>query len=541
VVQGFVASTAVTGRVADLVDAAAAVLETAQAHLDDAWHRLRRALPGPHRAGWLVYDPGDAGQAAAVAAGVGEAVAIRSDARDRLAEVSAAVQRAGADLAAPTRDARSVSEPTAGDGPEPATAGLLRVAGNRVIVTGTGGADTIAVRTDPTSAGQIVRIAGVDHRLPPGVDVVVRAGAGDDTVTVERGVTVRVTLLGGAGDDRLAGGVGDDTLLGGRGRDTLLGGAGSDRILGGAGGDYLDGGQGDDRLTGGAGDDTAYGLDGVDRVWGGTGRDYLDGGAGADILGGDTGADVLTGGRGPDVLLGGDGPDTLAGGAGADRIHGGGSDLTPDRVFRQPEDFLADAARAVTVELTDVGGFIRVEGSPEFVARVESDLDALRSSPRGAAMLGALQAAHEASRSPVGDLPVIGGLLDDRNTLVIRETQVPNGFASRADLPIGPVSGVIEYNPSHDDMAYNPPTPPVVVLFHELAHIYDHFYGTRAPGDYDGADNPGVPNRERAAVGLPIDHDGDPATAIRLDPDHPYPLTENGLREELGLPRRERY
>jgi hypothetical protein len=50
-----------------------------------------------------------------------------------------------------------------------------------------------------------------------------------------------------------------------------------------------------------------------------------------------------------------------------------------------------------------------------------------------------------------------------------------------------------------------------------------------------------VPNRERAAVGLPIDHDADPATAIRLDPDHPYALAENGLREELGLPGRERY
>jgi hypothetical protein len=50
-----------------------------------------------------------------------------------------------------------------------------------------------------------------------------------------------------------------------------------------------------------------------------------------------------------------------------------------------------------------------------------------------------------------------------------------------------------------------------------------------------------VPNRERAAAGLPIDHDDNPATADRIDPDHPYELTENGLREELGVPHRPRY
>ena len=45
-----------------------------------------------------------------------------------------------------------------------------------------------------------------------------------------------------------------------------------------------------------------------------------------------------------------------------------------------------------------------------------------------------------------------------------------------------------------------------------------------------------VPERERVAVGLPIDDDGDPTTPERLDPRHPYPLTENALRDELGVP-----
>jgi hypothetical protein len=81
----------------------------------------------------------------------------------------------------------------------------------------------------------------------------------------------------------------------------------------------------------------------------------------------------------------------------------------------------------------------------------------------------------------------------------------------------------------------------VVVLYHELAHVEDQFAGTKAPGTYHGPDNPGVPNREREAVGLPIDDDRDPSTMDRLDSDHPFVLTENGLRAELGLPARLAY
>src|SRR5690606_41459694 len=53
-----------------------------------------------------------------------------------------------------------------------------------------------------------------------------------------------------------------------------------------------------------------------------------------------------------------------------------------------------------------------------------------------------------------------------------------------------------------------------------------------------------VPNAERQAVGLETsapayDFDGDPSTKpTTANPDH---LTENGIREELGLPDRPRY
>ena len=541
VVRGYATATAVAGRIADTLDAAADVLATAQAHLDDAWLRLGRTVPGGTHGAWVRYDPTDPRHVAAVTRAVREATAIRTDADHRLADLSTAVNQARADLGLAAEQARAAGRPGAWPAaPEPGSAGLVMLAGDRVIVNGTGDADTIAIRTDAATGEPIIRVAGQDHRLPPGLAVLVRAGGGNDTITVEPGTRVRVTLLGGEGEDRLVGADGDEVLLGGWGHDTVQGGAGSDRLLGGEGDDYLDGQAGDDRLYGGDGDDTLYGLDGADHGWGERGRDVIDGGAGTDALAGGDDADVLVGGRDADLLYGGSGADTLYGGAGADRLHGGGPAGLPgvDRAFVQPDDAVAGVGRAVTVELTDVGGFIRVEGSPEFVARVESDLDALRSSPRGTQMLAALQASHEQSGS---DLPLIGALLDDRNTLVIRETAMANGLANRSDLPVGPVAGVIGYNPTWDDLPRDQPVPPVVVLFHELAHVYDHFHGTMAVGTYDGADNQGVPNRERVAVGLPIDDDGDPATANQLVADHPYALTENGLRDEFGLHRRTTY
>jgi hypothetical protein len=83
--------------------------------------------------------------------------------------------------------------------------------------------------------------------------------------------------------------------------------------------------------------------------------------------------------------------------------------------------------------------------------------------------------------------------------------------------------------------------PPITVLYHELAHVYDFAHETAAQGYHDGPDNPGADNSERVAVGLPIDDDGDESTPDRIDPDHPYDYTENALRDEMGAPRAPRY
>jgi len=510
-VKAFLAVSAVASSIAGAIDDAAGVVRMVQHQLDDAWRRQD----------------------------VDEALDIRAHADGRLAALASELDGArgrlwppATVLAASGEAASWLGTPWSG-GPagssegfvELAAAGQVFVDGDRVVVNATGGDDDIRVSVDPRSGEQVITMGAVVRRFPAGAEVIVRAGGGNDTITVAPGLTVRVCLLAGSGDDRVHGGDGDDTVLGLWGRDTVWAGGGADQVCGGADGDYLDGQGGNDRLDGGAGEDTLYGLDGDDVLWGGSDRDYVDGGAGADMVAGGGAADVLLGGREGDTVLGGSGDDALYSGAGIDRIHGGSGD---DRAFTQIDDAVSGVGTEVRVELTDVGGFIRVEGSPEFVARVQSDLDALRSSPRGAAMLAALESSHTDS-----------GLFRTSNGLVIREIDAANGFARPPFLGLG--HATIGYNPAFDDLHLSPPVPPTVVLYHELAHVYDYFHDTLAAGTYEGADNPGVPNAEREAVGLPIDHDGDPDTPDTLDPDHPFELTENGLRDEFGLTPRLRY
>ena len=149
--------------------------------------------------------------------------------------------------------------------------------------------------------------------------------------------------------------------------------------------------------------------------------------------------------------------------------------------------------------------------------------------------------------------------------------------ASRARTTERPgAGGTGEANTAGDDVtvSYNPAfqsrfggteaSPPVTILFHELAHAWNMTSGNGISGTYENGDDAVdsrvfrtrtvvdadgnvtvqriyISNTERQAVGLPVDHDGDPRTPERLVPWHPGELTENGLRRELGLETREFY
>jgi Ca2+-binding RTX toxin-like protein len=179
------------------------------------------------------------------------------------------------------------------------------------------------------------------------------------------GATTGATAAGGAGNDTL---ISIENITGSNFDDTLTGDDSANVLAGGGGNDTLDGGAGGDTLLGGAGDDTLDGGDGIDTLT------YLDDGdearmegvivnlalgTGGAIGGGEVDTllnlenvigsvfdDQITGDAGNNVLEGGDGDDTLTGGLGADTLIGG---LDSDTAS------YADAANAVTVNLTLAG------------------------------------------------------------------------------------------------------------------------------------------------------------------------------------------
>ncbi len=488
-----------------------------------------------------------------------EATAVRNETAGRASKVGELVNQ-GENV----RHRLRAEAPPPAPPPDLATEASVNRVGGKVVIDAGAGDDRIAVNQDAKTGDVIVSVNGAERRFS-GADrdnLVIRAGDGNDNVTVGNGVRVNLTLEGGNGNDTIAvdagvtreqtirGEAGDDNITGGGGADTIEAGAGNDTVNGGAGRDYINGSGGDDTLAGGDGDDVIYGGDGNDSIAGNAGNDYLEGSQGDDSIDGGEGSDVLSGGIGDDNLRGGAGDDALYAGQGRDNIAGG---TGSNKIYAQTGTDTVEASDApngvnntvVNVELVgNPGGLsVRVEGSPEFRERVEADLEMLRSSPRGREMLTAFDKSYTETRSRFAGVPLFGRMFNDGTTVTIRETSGGNteqsvGRRNRADA-------VINYNTQRISLGGGgwQDRPPVVGLYHEMAHAYDSVNDTFAPGTYSGTDatNHGADNLERVAVGLPIDHDNDPKTPEIQDPRHPSGLTENALRDEMNLPRRPRY
>lgn len=389
-----------------------------------------------------------------------------------------------------------------------------------------------------------------------GQGVTIRTNGGDDTIFVDENVKLNITMAGGAGND---------TLTGGGGNDIIEGGIGNDNIRGGGGNDYVYAGSGDDTITGGNGNDVLYGGEGADTITGNAGTDYLEGGRGNDKLNGSSGNDILSGGLGDDAIESGGGNDTVYSGQGKDAVtNRSGS----DRAFVQTATDTTANGRGATTQVVnvDLNGTpgsrgLRIEGSPDFVERMESDIEMMRSSPTARNML---QRLDDAAARSAANPATPGG-----NTVTIKELQnEQNGFA----IPtLRPGDGPAKYNDrflqtngnagvgTNADIRLNtsfviPEFPaPIVVLYHEMAHAYNDTSGTMQAGKYqqtNGSDSTndrkdvGINNAERQAVGLPNDgvpHDWDNNPATPKTRDMPIGITENGLRRELGLPDRASY
>lgn len=438
-----------------------------------------------------------------------------------------------------------------GGGFEPQTTSLD---GTTTVTTGNDD-DRITVTVDPETGETVISITYMtdsqcvvkEIRVPAGQEVVINTGGGSDTITVPAGVDVHLRFATGEGGDKVvaqqAGG--NLEVFGSTGADEIETGAGRDFIDAGAGQDYVDSGDGDDRVFGGEGNDVLYGMGGDDVISGGDGHDYLEGARGDDQLFGEGEDDIISGGFGDDRGWGGAGDDTLYAGAGTDAFHGG---TGTDKFTGEAGDAGSGMEQTIIIEIPAEEHYRRwlefeVGGSDAFKERVLADLHMMASSETGQAMLEAQGRHYDES----------GGLFGlGKDTVTIREYDENNASAV-TDLSVN-------YNPdfimgiTSDDPRGHTGTPPVVILFHELGHInqyrshdWQDWYVKNPDGslatDANGhliklEKSPGQYLIEMQNVGL----EWDTTIVPNADGDNYDPrLTENGFRDEFGLPRRGRY
>ena len=526
----------VCGEVSTTLDDMVTDVMGAQSALSVSFHRLRQQMLAIDLGGTIIFLPQDDADHELLAEETASARRIRRQARGAVGAAEAVVRGAStrvAGLRSPWSTIASTGAPhwDAPIGTWVATSTMLDLGGS-TLITGTSADDVITVGVDPATGETIVTVGDVVYRVPRGQPVVINAGDGNDRITVPTGTTVHLRFLGGAGDDRIDGGasLGPNDYFGGQGKDSIEAGAGNDFLSGGADRDYLDGRGGDDRLFGGHGNDVVYGMGGDDVLDGGAGNDYLEGAEGDDQVSGGDGADQVSGGRGDDTLLGGGGDDVMLAGDGTDVVHGQDG---VDTLYVGADDTSTTGARIIVEYQPTAGEHIEVSGSPEFVARVQADLEMLRSSPVGQHALETLGQQYEDSD---GWWP-----LDSKAGLKIVETDEPNAWAHPEGNEYNEDGYAIQYNPSFVASGSSTEWVPVVVLYHEMGHIFQFGDGSWPDGQYNQAP-PGeaprmVNNGERQNVGLPWNSDG-------VDPDEVQPdplITENALRRELGVPERQEY
>ncbi len=101
---------------------------------------------------------------------------------------------------------------------------------SHLLVDGTGGDDFIEVDVSGTILTVTVNGIAEPFTLSAINAILIDAGAGNDTVTVDADVNKPCRIDGGAGNDSLTGGNARDSLIGGDGADTLDGGGGRNSI-----------------------------------------------------------------------------------------------------------------------------------------------------------------------------------------------------------------------------------------------------------------------------------------------------------------------
>ncbi|WP_258166706.1 M91 family zinc metallopeptidase [Pseudomonas poae] len=377
----------------------------------------------------------------------------------------------------------------------------------------------------------------------------IKTNGGNDCVLIEPDVYNDVTVQLGDGDDyaragsgktKLHGGAGSDTLKLGSGDGVAFGGDGNDLIIAGTGTGVLKGNNGNDRMQAGAGS--------KDR------RLFMDGGEGDDFMivtkNTSNNAAIIHGGLGRNLLVA-NGASTIYTGRDNNIVRSNSDDTV---IYAKPTDQVhRTSGSTLTNTLYKEAGHsgFEVEGSSEFKQNVSDDMEFLRISPQGQKMLVAADAAAERNDAPTritefteenGEYHFITGKLQKYfSTQDSAEVITPSDFGVIVQNRPGSraTAGEVRYNPS---FSLNNSTP-INVLHHEMAHAYNGANGTFLDGSTAVAGTSYEErNNERQVIGLPtptqpFDFDNHPSTEPTTH--NPEPLTENALREEMRIPKRE--
>jgi RTX calcium-binding nonapeptide repeat (4 copies) len=229
-------------------------------------------------------------------------------------------------------------------------------------ITRSGGEIAVSVDIGNDVAGTGPTDAFISHYAVGDVQsITVNALDGNDSITVEPGPGIAVTVNGGTGNDTIVGGAGPETLNGDSGNDQIFAGGGNNTVTDGTGNDLVDLTENSAPLayTTGGGNDTVLGSSFNDTLVGSSGSDRLEGRGGNDSLTGAAGNDTLLGQEGSDTAIwnNGDGSDVIEGGS-------GDSDLVQANGSAGADFFQAQSAPGSKVQL-DAGPFSLTIGSVE--------------------------------------------------------------------------------------------------------------------------------------------------------------------------------
>ncbi|MGY4638338.1 hypothetical protein ACVWVP_002266 [Pseudomonas sp. TE24901] len=435
-----------------------------------------------------------------------------------------------------------------------------QILNNRIIVKTGNDDDVIHVSKGPGNQVRITVNGDVfnvdfEQKKGPQPGLAIDSMGGNDKITIDQDVMLRVDVYG---DD------GDDDIQAGGGRTRLYGQAGNDTLRLGSGLGYAEGNEGDDTLIGGTGNSVMYGNNGNDRLYAGAGgkqkQNYLDGGNGNDQLFAGNGHSVLHGGNGDDELVGHDST-TFYTGKGRDKIR---NNHAHDRIYAKINDeFDRNRGSSFTPVATSNAGErgFTVTGDENFKQRVADDLEFFRSSPNGQKVLAEMDELADTNGASVSINPIGFGAsgydFGSKALDALRAAgkgkidlsavgRITDGVAgSRADR------GVINFDERSIIEEHNGNTIiPVTVLYHEIAHAWNGAKGTFLrgrskvddPSTKDDSDSKNLTNNlEYQAIGVPnsatpFDLDDDPSTPpTTVNPKH---FTENALNEEMGKPLR---